>query len=189
MHMRDRDWVAREVMSLLERTGLLLVCAESCTGGLVSATLAGIPGASHHLCGSAVVYRNATKAQWLGVSAEVLDDPARGDVCEETAILMAQGALAQTPEATVSVSITGHLGPGSPAGFDGVIYIGWAERDLNHRTSHPVQCLRFELQEPAPQVRDDIPRRVARQAEATLHVLHVVRKALCQIVEASQGKS
>ena len=188
MSMRDRDLMAGEVLTLLEQTGRRLVCAESCTAGLVSATLAGIPGASNYLCGSAVVYRNATKTEWVGVPREVLDDPARGDVCEETATLMAQGVLAATSEASVSVSVTGHLGPGSPVGLDGVIYIGWAERDVNQRAISRSKCIRVELQEPAPQDRDDVPRRVARQAAATLSVLHVVRDALCQIVESSKGE-
>ncbi len=66
--------LARDVLSLLERHHDRIVCAESCTAGLVSATLAAIPGASKFLCGSAVVYRNATKTNWLHVPAELLDD-------------------------------------------------------------------------------------------------------------------
>ncbi len=170
--------LAREILPLLEQTQRRIVCAESCTAGLVSAALAGIPGASQWLCGSAVVYRNETKTAWIGVSRELLDDPHRGDVCEETALRMAEGVLAQTPEASVSVSVTGHLGPGAPAGLDGVIYIGWAER--TPQASQPVvaRCQRVELQTPAPLDGDDITRRVARQTEATQRVLQVIREAL-----------
>ena len=170
--------LAREILPLLEQSQRRIVCAESCTAGLVSAALAGIPGASQWLCGSAVVYRNETKTAWMGVSRELLDDPDRGDVCEETAIRMAEGVLAQTPEASVSVSVTGHLGPGAPEGLDGVIYIGWAERARQGAPPMVARCQRVQLQTPAPLDRDDITRRVARQAEATQRVLQVIREAL-----------
>ena len=171
---------------MLEQTNQMLVCAESCTAGLVAATLAGIPGASQHLCGSAVVYRNATKTGWLGVPTEVLDDPARGDVCEETARLMAVGVLANTPEATVSVSVTGHLGPGSPTGLDGVVDIGWAERDASEPTRVTARSLRVDLQEPTPADQDDLARRDARQTEATHQVLLMIRDALRKLAQPAK---
>ncbi len=171
---------ARDILSLLEQTHRRIVCAESCTAGLVSATLAGIPGASNWLCGSAVVYRNETKSAWLGVSEELLNDPHRGDVCEETALCMAEGVLASTPEASVSVSITGHLGPGALAGLDGVVYIGWAERTPPGSPPVVARCQRVQLQTPAPLDRADITRRVARQSEAAQRVLQVIRECLLE---------
>lgn len=173
--------VARQILPLLEQTNQKIVCAESCTAGLVSAVLAGIPGASQWLCGSAVVYRNATKTGWIGVSGEILDDLERGDVCEETAIQMAEGVLAITPEASVSVSVTGHLGPGAPAGLDGVVYIGWAQRAGTATEEVTIYCERVELSLPPPLDRNDLARRVSRQTEASQNVLRVVRDRLCQI--------
>ncbi len=180
--------IARDIFPLLEQTRQRIVCAESCTAGLVSAALAGIPGASHWLCGSAVVYRNATKTTWVGVPEEVLDDPARGDVSEETAIRMAVGVLAITPEASVAVSVTGHLGPEAPVGLDGVVYLGWAERPLT--ASQPVitRCQRVELQNPAPLHRDDLKRRVARQSEAAENALRMVRDALQVSVHSAPAR-
>ena len=173
--------LAREILCLLEQTDRRIVCAESCTEGLVSATIAGVPGASRWLCGSAVVYRNATKTAWIGVPAVLLDDPARGDVCEQTAIRMAQGVLIATPEASVSVSVTGHLGPGTPPDLDGVVYLGWAERDPLSSDQRISRCQRVELQGPPPVDGNDIARRVARQAEATQCVLLFTLDALRQI--------
>ncbi len=170
--------LAREILPLLEQTQRRIVCAESCTAGLVSAVLAGIPGASQWLCGSAVVYRNETKTAWLGVSRELLDDPDRGDVCEETALRMAEGVLAATPEASVSVSVTGHLGPGAPEGLDGVIYIGWAERARPGASPRVARCQRVQLLTPGPLNCDDIPRRVSRQADAAQRVLQVIQETL-----------
>jgi len=178
--------LAQEIVSLLQQTGRQLVCAESCTAGLVAASIGGIPGASNHFCGSAVVYRNETKVHWLGVSQAVLSDPQLGDVCEETALQMAQGVLALTPSASVSASVTGHLGPGSPPGLDGVVYAGWAERSLTSPTEITVRCQRLELQEPAPRDRHDVQRRVARQTESTQRVLLWIREALLQINARSE---
>ena len=177
--------LARQILPLLEQTNRRIVCAESCTAGLVAAALAGIPGASQWLCGSAVAYRNATKTAWIGVAGEILNDPQRGDVCEETAVRMAEGVLAMTPEASVSVSVTGHLGPGAPAGLDGVLYIGWAERTESASEPVTLYCERVELSLTPPLDRDDVPRRVARQTEASQNVLRVVRDRLSEIARAA----
>jgi nicotinamide-nucleotide amidase len=98
---------------------------------------------------------------------------------------MAEGVLAMTPEAAVSVSVTGHLGPGAPAGLDGVIYVGWAEREES--ASKPVnsRCERVELSLSPPLDRDDVPRRVARQTEASQNVLRVIRDRLEEIARAA----
>ena len=97
-----------EALRLVERlaeNNVRVVFAESCTGGLVAATLAEVPGVSEFLCGSAVTYREDTKCEWLGVSA---DDIARHSaVSESVAGQMAIGVLERTPEADLAASITG----------------------------------------------------------------------------------
>ena len=121
---RTLDESARQLAEKLSETGTKIVFAESCTGGLVSATLASIAGISQFLCGSAVTYRGATKIAWLDInSANVERDSA---VNEEVAYQMAESVLTNTPESTLAVSITGHLGPDAPPHLDGVIYIGIA---------------------------------------------------------------
>jgi len=117
---------SRTVGLWLARRDARVVLAESCTGGLVAASLAQVPGISDFLCGSAVTYRNQTKHGWLQIPAEHLVDP--GPVSELVAREMALGVLRRTPEATVGVSVTGHLGPHSPEHLDGVVYIGMARR-------------------------------------------------------------
>jgi nicotinamide-nucleotide amidase len=165
--------LAHEVLTLLEQHEDRIVCAESCTAGLVSATLAAIPGASRFLCGSAVVYRNATKTSWLQVPADLLSDPARGDVCHETAVRMAEGALTATPEATIAVSITGHLGPQAPEGLDGVAFIGWAWRASSSRAAGST-ARQIQLTSPVPAPPREVELRVARQREAMRQVLQTV---------------
>ena len=123
----------RELASLLIQRESKIVFAESCTGGLISATLARFPGISFVHCGSAVVYRLDTKIQWLGIPAKMLIDP--GPVSEAVARAMAEGVLGRTPEAAIGVSITGHLGPDAPPELDGQIFVGIA---LRGETCHVV---------------------------------------------------
>lgn len=121
------DALAHEIADLLSRRQLKIVFAESCTGGLISATLCRVPGASNVHCGSAVVYRLDTKTRWLGVSESILADP--GPVSEPVARQMAEGVLQITPEADLSAAITGHLGPNAPEAQDGLVIIAIAQRN------------------------------------------------------------
>ena len=123
--MNPSNAASRLVKSLAQHD-LRIVFAESCTGGLVSATLAEVPGVSEWLCGSAVTYRERTKTAWLDVSTEDLAN--HSAVSEPVAAQMAAGVLQRTPEADLAASITGHLGPGAPAEFDGVVFIGISRR-------------------------------------------------------------
>ena len=147
----------RLVEQLAERNQRV-VFAESCTGGLVAATLAQVPGVSEVLCGSAVTYREATKSAWLGVSADDLSQYSA--VSEPVARQMALGALEHTPEADLAASVTGHLGPDAPPELDGIIYIALAQR----ADSKPniVSVTRHQLSETT---------RVVRQQEAACLVI------------------
>ncbi|HEX6987400.1 MAG TPA: CinA family protein, partial [Planctomycetaceae bacterium] len=91
---------AERVADRLRLSGHQLVLAESCTAGLVAAALGGVPGISRHLCGSAVVYQERTKAAWLDVPESLLAE--RGAVSAEVAAAMAAGALDRTPHADVA---------------------------------------------------------------------------------------
>ena len=120
------DEAANELVRKLRERSLKVVFAESCTGGLVSASLATIAGVSDCLCGSAVTYLDEVKTQWLGV------DPAlirwNTAVCQEVAEKMASGALQRTSSADIAVSITGHLGPDAPPQLDGIVFVAFAWR-------------------------------------------------------------
>lgn len=136
MRTQELYRAAERLAVLLVRRERRIVFAESCTGGLVSATLARVPGISAHHCGSAVVYRIETKAEWLGVSRELLHDP--GPVSEAVAAAMASGVLSRTPEAHLAVSVTGHLGPNAPPEQDGLILISAAQWPDESRSERPV---------------------------------------------------
>jgi nicotinamide-nucleotide amidase len=106
-------------MGLAKERGLTLVTAESCTAGLVAATLSDAPGAAQHLLGGFVAYTKEQKALVLRVPPRLLSE--RTAVCPEVACAMAQGALRSCP-ADMAIAVTGVAGPepdedGNPVGL------------------------------------------------------------------------
>jgi nicotinamide-nucleotide amidase len=122
----DLTALALRVGACLKANGLVLVTAESCTGGWVAQAVTSISGSSEWFDRGFVTYSNAAKSEMLGVRAETLDR--HGAVSEETAREMAAGALAAGGGA--AVSITGVAGPtgGTPAKPVGMVCFGWALR-------------------------------------------------------------
>lgn len=118
--------LARQLARLLAQHERRIVFAESCTAGLLSATLCQVAGISQWYCGSAVTYRDETKTKWLRVSSSSIRR--QSAVSETVARQMAVNVLSNTPEAHLSASVTGHLGPDAPANLDGVIYAAVAGR-------------------------------------------------------------
>ena len=100
---------ARALLALCKARKLKIAAAESCTGGLLAATLTEIPGSSAVVDRGFVTYSNQAKHQMLGVPARMLKK--FGAVSRETALAMAKGALARSP-ADITVAITGIAGPG-----------------------------------------------------------------------------
>ena len=118
---------ARALLDLCRARKLTIAAAESCTGGLVAATLTEIPGSSDVFERGFVTYSDAAKAAMLGVPTLVLQR--FGAVSRETAEAMAQGALAHSL-ADLAVSITGIAGPGggSPGKPVGLVHFAAAAR-------------------------------------------------------------
>ena len=84
----------RESEALLDacRTaGVTLATAESCTGGLIAATLTAIAGSSDVVDRGFVTYANEAKTEMLGVPADLI--AAVGAVSEPVAAAMAAGAV------------------------------------------------------------------------------------------------
>ncbi|HET9244910.1 MAG TPA: CinA family protein, partial [Xanthobacteraceae bacterium] len=109
------------------RKRLMLAAAESCTGGLLAATLTEIPGSSDVFERGFVTYSNEAKQVMLGVTPMMLAK--HGAVSRETAEAMATGVLAQAP-VDLAVSITGIAGPGGavPGKPVGLVYLAAASR-------------------------------------------------------------
>jgi nicotinamide-nucleotide amidase len=100
---------AAALLELCRRKQLRIATAESCTGGLIAATLTEIPGSSDVVERGFVTYSNDAKQAMLGVPSATLGQ--FGAVSRETAEAMATGALANSP-AELAISVTGIAGPG-----------------------------------------------------------------------------
>ncbi len=111
------------VVELLIKNNISIACAESCTGGMLTAKLVDYPGASKVLKESAITYSNEAKISRLGVKEETLKK--YGAVSKEIAIEMAKG-IAETSNSDIGVSITGIAGPdgGTKEKPVGLVYIG-----------------------------------------------------------------
>jgi nicotinamide-nucleotide amidase len=105
---RDGATPASAILALLRERGATLAVAESFTGGLVSAALTSVPGASMSFKGGVVAYDDAVKIAQLGVAAQTLG--AAGAVSEQAAREMARGAR-QRLNADVGLATTGIAGP------------------------------------------------------------------------------
>ena len=100
--------------SMQEAAGRALVArhltvstAESCTGGMVAASLVDYPGISECLYEAHVTYANEAKVKYCGVKPETL--AAYGAVSEQTAAEMA-GGLREKSGADIAVATTGIAG-------------------------------------------------------------------------------
>jgi nicotinamide-nucleotide amidase len=100
---------AAHILALAREQGLRIATAESCTGGMIAASLTQIPGSSDVFDRGFVTYSNAAKIDMLGVQDQTLQ--AHGAVSEEVARDMAQGALTRA-RVGLAVSVTGIAGPG-----------------------------------------------------------------------------
>ncbi len=99
--------------------------AESCTGGLVCATLTELAGSSEWFERGYITYSNEAKTECLGVPGQLIDS--HGAVSEPVAKAMVQGARVNSGS-DVAISITGIAGPsgGSAEKPVGTVCFGWA---------------------------------------------------------------
>lgn len=116
------------LLDLYRRRRLKISTAESCTGGLVAASLTAVPGSSDVFERGWITYSNEAKTECLGVPAELIIE--KGAVSLEVAEAMAFGALHQA-KADVAVSLTGIAGPGGGSAEKpvGLVFIGLARKD------------------------------------------------------------
>ncbi|MEP5760369.1 MAG: CinA family protein [Litoreibacter sp.] len=105
----DCENTAKAILKRAKELNLTITCAESCTGGLISAALTHSAGASAVFERGFVTYSNQAKMDMLDVSQETLGNV--GAVSEEVAQEMADGAR-QNASAQLAISVTGIAGPG-----------------------------------------------------------------------------
>ncbi|MFT4199335.1 CinA family protein [Gordonia sp. (in: high G+C Gram-positive bacteria)] len=117
---------AADLVEALRVRGQTVATAESLTAGLMSATIAGVPGASAVLRGGLVVYATDAKAGIGGVDPAVL--AADGPVAASTARQLALAA-ARNLDATWGVALTGVAGPDPQDGHEpGTVFCGLVRR-------------------------------------------------------------
>jgi nicotinamide-nucleotide amidase len=79
--------LAERLQGLCLGRGITVAVAESCTGGLVAATITEVPGSSGYFLGGVVSYANTAKEALLDVPATML--AAHGAVSAQVAMAMA----------------------------------------------------------------------------------------------------
>jgi nicotinamide-nucleotide amidase len=119
--------LAKRLGERLKAQRAMLVTAESCTGGWVAQAVTSIAGSSDWFERGFITYSNDSKQELLGVRSETL--VRHGAVSEQTALEMAQGALARS-KGTVALAVTGVAGPGggSAAKPVGMVCFAWASK-------------------------------------------------------------
>ncbi len=115
---------------LLRESGLSLAAAESCTAGMLGASLTRVPGSSDYFRGGVICYSNDLKVRLCRVPPAILER--HGAVSAETAEALARG-VREVAGSDIGVSITGIAGPGGGSELKpvGLIFIGFAD---------PVRC-------------------------------------------------
>ena len=120
--------LAEVVVGLLERRGVTLAVAESCTGGEISAALTDVPGISRFFLEAAVTYSNESKSKRLAVPLELIRR--HGAVSREVAAAMARGVRTSSG-ANIGVATTGIAGPtgATPTKPVGLVYVALAHAE------------------------------------------------------------
>ena len=119
--------LAQRVGSALKAQHLMLVTAESCTGGWIAKTATDLAGSSEWFDSGIVAYSYEAKQAFLGVRPQTLE--IHGAVSRETVIDMVSGALVHSG-ASIAVAVTGIAGP-SGGTIDkpvGTVWLAWKRR-------------------------------------------------------------
>jgi nicotinamide-nucleotide amidase len=119
---------AENLVNICRKKRLMVVSAESCTGGLVGSLITAIAGSSEVYDRGCITYSNEAKRDCLGVPEAMLDQ--FGAVSAEVARAMAEGALARS-RARIALSVTGIAGPGGGSASKpvGLVYFGYGCAD------------------------------------------------------------
>ena len=118
--------LAEQLQGICLGRGLTIALAESCTGGLIAATLTALAGSSGYFLGGVVSYSNSAKEGFLDVPAATL--AAHGAVSAQVAKAMALGARARFGS-SLALGVTGIAGPdgGTAEKPVGLTYLGLAD--------------------------------------------------------------
>ena len=124
----DGDTIEFVTGRLLLENKKTISFAESCSGGMIAATVTNVPGSSLYFKGSVVVYSNNLKMKLLNVKEKTLVN--YGAVSSEIAKEMVESIL-RLSGSDYAFSTTGITGPhgntkGKPVGL---VYVGFADKN------------------------------------------------------------
>ena len=136
--VKEAETLEGTVVRLLEKYGLTVCTAESCTGGRLAGRIVNVPGASEVFKEGFVTYSNKAKRKRLDVGKATLKK--YGAVSEQTAKEMAAGG-AFAADADACIAVTGIAGPdgGSEEKPVGLVYIACYIKD-----KVTVECCHFK---------------------------------------------
>ncbi len=136
--MNELDALARALATLLKERRETIAVAESSAGGLISAALLSVPGASAYFLGGGVIYTQAARRALLRIP----DDSVKGirSSSEPYAVLKAR-TIRELLGATWGLAETGATGPtgnryGDAAGHACIAVAGPVERVITLETGH-----------------------------------------------------
>lgn len=124
----ELESLLKELFNLLIKKNLMLVTAESCTGGLIAAACTDIPGSSQWFERGYVTYSNQAKHEMVDVPMKLIEQ--YGAVSKEVVEAMASGAHKKSGgKNRIAISVSGIAGPdgGSPDKPVGTVWIGYAD--------------------------------------------------------------
>jgi nicotinamide-nucleotide amidase len=142
--------LAQWIGERLRARGETVAVAESSAGGLISAALLAVPGASAYFLGGAVAYTATAKTAFTGLEPEQLRAPR--PATPEHALLLAH-AVRERLGATWGIGETGAAGPtgnryGDPPGYVCVAVVGpidWSATIQTGLTDRLVNMQQFAM--------------------------------------------
>jgi nicotinamide-nucleotide amidase len=134
--MKDLVSIAEKISAVLTERRQTIAIAESSTGGLISAALLAVPGASAYFLGSAVVYTRQSRRVLLDIPDAALDGMRPST--EPYALMMARTARERF-SSTWALAETGATGPtgnryGDAPGHSCIAMAGAAEQAMTLET-------------------------------------------------------
>ena len=118
---------AEKVLRRVDRAGLKIATAESCTGGLLATLFTDIEGLSSTFERGFVTYSVEAKCDLLGLEAAFVER--HGVVSREVAEAMAEGALKRS-RADIACAVTGFAGKAGPDDEAGLVHIAVLRRGV-----------------------------------------------------------
>jgi nicotinamide-nucleotide amidase len=134
--MQELIAAAEKIGAILKDRHETIAVAESSAGGLISAALLAMPGASAYFMGGSVVYTRASRRDLLGIPDSAFAGIKPGT--EALAVVIARGAREKLA-ATWAISEIGAAGPtgtsyGNPPGSCWIAVAGPVERAITLQT-------------------------------------------------------